>query len=190
MVDWWKNPMDCSAPGSSVHGIFQARILEWVAISFSRGSSWPRDQTQVSYLAGRFFNIWSTRESWKEWINRSCNERKSTLHWCLEIISVQENYSIFEHNYARHPEGSTHMFALGTWKDHTAVGKHSWRHYGRHCSRMNRTDSWQPSEILVMCQYLNSYFSDCIYYRGYHWGRNFWRLLPTRPSECVTYSSQ
>ena len=42
------NPMDCSLPGSSVHGIFQARILEWVAISFSSGSSWPRDQTWVS----------------------------------------------------------------------------------------------------------------------------------------------
>ena len=45
------NPMDCSLPGSSVHGIFQASILEWVAISFSRGSSWPRDRTQVSHTA-------------------------------------------------------------------------------------------------------------------------------------------
>ena len=43
------NPMDCSPPGSSVHGILQARILEWVAISSSRGSSWPKDQTQVSW---------------------------------------------------------------------------------------------------------------------------------------------
>ena len=43
------DPMDCSPPGSSVHGIFQARILEWVAISFSRVSSQPRDQTRVSY---------------------------------------------------------------------------------------------------------------------------------------------
>ena len=51
------NPMDCSPPGSSVHGIFQARILEWVAISFSRGSSQPRDQTQVSHIAGRCFTI-------------------------------------------------------------------------------------------------------------------------------------
>ena len=42
--------MDCSLPDSSVHGISQARILEWVSISFSRGSSWPRDQTQVSAL--------------------------------------------------------------------------------------------------------------------------------------------
>ena len=44
------DPMDCSPPGSSVHGISQASILEWVAISFSRGSSQPRDQTQVSYI--------------------------------------------------------------------------------------------------------------------------------------------
>ena len=47
--------MDSSLPGSSVHRMFQARILEWVAISFSRGTSWPRDQTWVSYIAVRFF---------------------------------------------------------------------------------------------------------------------------------------
>ena len=44
------------------HGIFQARVLEWVPISFSRGSSWPRDWTQVSCIAGRCFTIWDTRE--------------------------------------------------------------------------------------------------------------------------------
>ena len=49
------NPRDCSLPGSSVHGIFQARVLEWVAISFSRGSSRPRDGTQVSCIPGRRF---------------------------------------------------------------------------------------------------------------------------------------
>ena len=49
------DPMDCSLPGASVHGIFQARILEWVAISFSRGSSQPRDQTQASHIVGRRF---------------------------------------------------------------------------------------------------------------------------------------
>ena len=47
--------MDCSPPGSSVHGISPARILEWVAISFSRGSSRPRDRTQVSHIADRLF---------------------------------------------------------------------------------------------------------------------------------------
>ena len=51
------DPMDCSLPGSSVHRIFQARVLEWVAISFSRGSSQPRDRTQVSCTAGRCFTI-------------------------------------------------------------------------------------------------------------------------------------
>ena len=57
------DPVNCSSPGSSVHGILQARILEWVAISFSRESSWPRDRTQVSRIAGRRFNLWATREA-------------------------------------------------------------------------------------------------------------------------------
>ena len=52
--------MDCSQPGSSVHGTLQSRILEWVASHFSRGSSWFRDQTWVSCIAGRFFTIWAT----------------------------------------------------------------------------------------------------------------------------------
>ena len=56
------DPMDCSLPGSSVHGIFQARELEWGAISFSRGSSWPRDRTWISCIAGRRFIVWATRE--------------------------------------------------------------------------------------------------------------------------------
>ena len=60
--------MDCSPPGFSVHGISQARILEWVAISFSRESSWPRDRTHISCLAGRFFNIapWEAL-TWHYW---------------------------------------------------------------------------------------------------------------------------
>ena len=56
------DPMDCSPPGSSVHGILQARILEWVAIPLSRGSSWPRDRTQVSCIVGRFFTVWAIRD--------------------------------------------------------------------------------------------------------------------------------
>ena len=57
------DPIDCSLPHSFVHGIFQARVLERVAISFSRGSSWPRDRIQVSCIAGRHFNLWATREA-------------------------------------------------------------------------------------------------------------------------------
>ena len=55
--------MGRSSPGSSVHGILQARILEWVAISFARGSSWTRNQTWVSCITGRFFTIWTTTEA-------------------------------------------------------------------------------------------------------------------------------
>jgi len=55
--------MDCSLSGSSVHGILQARILEWVAIPFYSGSSPPRDQSQVSLIAGRFFTIGATKEA-------------------------------------------------------------------------------------------------------------------------------
>ena len=52
----------CSLPGSSVHGIFQAGVLEWVAMSFSRGSSQPRDWSRVSHIVGRCFTLWATRE--------------------------------------------------------------------------------------------------------------------------------
>ena len=58
--------MDCSPPGSSVHGILQARGLEWVTIPFSRGSSPPRDRAQVSRIAGRFCAIWGTRVNGQE----------------------------------------------------------------------------------------------------------------------------
>ena len=54
--------MDCNLPGFSVHGIFQTRVLEWVAISFSRGFSRPRDRTRISSIADRRFTIWATRE--------------------------------------------------------------------------------------------------------------------------------
>jgi len=54
--------MDYGLPGCTVHGIFLARILKWIAIPFSRGFSWPKDQTQVCCIAGRRFTIWATRE--------------------------------------------------------------------------------------------------------------------------------
>ena len=57
------NPVDCGPPGSSVHGISQARILEWVAISFTRGSSWPRGRTLVSCTVGFILYCWATREA-------------------------------------------------------------------------------------------------------------------------------
>ena len=58
------DPVECSPPGLSVHGILQARILEWVAIPFSRGSSQPRDRTHVSHIAGRFYLL--SHQKWSE----------------------------------------------------------------------------------------------------------------------------
>ena len=66
--------MDCSPPCSSIHGIFQARVLEWVAISSSRGSSQPRDQIQVSCIAGRCFTAWAIREAWTQIPTLPCND--------------------------------------------------------------------------------------------------------------------
>ena len=60
---WLCDPMDCNPPGSSAHGILQARILEWVATSFSRESSWPCRICRVSFIAGRCFTLWATREA-------------------------------------------------------------------------------------------------------------------------------
>ena len=63
------NPMDCSPLGSSVHGILQVRILEWVAMPFSRRSYQPRDQTQVSLIAGRLFTSWVPSITWLYQVN-------------------------------------------------------------------------------------------------------------------------
>ena len=74
------NLMDCSLPGSSVHGILQARVLEWVAISLSRGSSQPRDRTLASHIAGRRFTVWATRETVHH-RGLECKSRKSRATW-------------------------------------------------------------------------------------------------------------
>ena len=70
--DSLRDPMDCSLPGSSVHGILQARILEQTVMPFSRGSSRPRDWTQVFHIAGRFFTMWTRREALSLGIFPSC----------------------------------------------------------------------------------------------------------------------
>ena len=79
--------MDSSPPGSSVHGISQARTLEWVAIFFSRGSFWPRDWTRVSCIASIFFTIGATREAPKysgislNTVYLQCPMRASKIIW-------------------------------------------------------------------------------------------------------------
>ena len=73
---WLFDLMNYSLPGSSDHRILQARILEWVAIPFFRGSSWPRDQNWVSCIAGRFFTVWVTREV-----------QVYPTAWCIDFFS-------------------------------------------------------------------------------------------------------
>ena len=86
------DPMDCSLPGSSVHGIFQARILEWVAISFFRGSSWPRDPTWVSHIAGRRFTVWAT----KSIDNTKMKKLRSDKFWVFITFGFNITYLLKE----------------------------------------------------------------------------------------------
>ena len=86
------NSVSCSPPGPSVHEILQARRLEWVTISFSRGSSQPRDRTWVSLIAGRFFAVWATRESctYISWTLRHCQlSDVPLLHVTIFKLSVE-----------------------------------------------------------------------------------------------------
>ena len=77
------DPMDCSLPGYSVHGILQARILEWVVIPFSRVSSQPRNQTRVSCIIGGFSTIWATREAPRLLTALGC---QLNTHYIFKII--------------------------------------------------------------------------------------------------------
>ena len=72
-----RDPMDCRPPGSSVHGIFQARILEWVAISSSKGSSWLGDRTHISCIDRQILYHWAT---WEAWIRRT-NSRQIRMRF-------------------------------------------------------------------------------------------------------------
>ena len=81
-------PMDSNPPGSSVHWILQTRMLEWVAIPFSRGSFWPRDWTQVSYTAGRFFTSWATREVGGIYVNTVCQPLLPAWLWGFLMCSL------------------------------------------------------------------------------------------------------
>ena len=90
------NPMNCRLPGSSVHWLLKARILEWVAIPFCRGSSQPRDQAQVSHIAGGVFIIWAIKNVYKLFNHTLgkhyywCWKLSFTIHWCPNQISETE----------------------------------------------------------------------------------------------------
>ena len=82
-------PTLCNPTDYTIHGILQAGILEWVAFPFSRGSSQPRDQTQVSCMAGRFFTSWATREAQESWSGQepTCQCTRSKKHGFNPLVS-------------------------------------------------------------------------------------------------------
>ena len=92
------DPMDCSLPGSSVHGILQIRTLEWVAIPFSRWSSWPRNWSQVSCIAGTFITVWATREAqklmiwemkWVKWEGRVGDKQMGMIYVWWRLVQYR-----------------------------------------------------------------------------------------------------
>ena len=96
------DPVDCSLSGSSIHGIFQARLLEWIAISFSRGSSQPRDQTQVSHIVGRCFTVWATKTICQNYISdchlpawKPVPIPRQSLHQFFLLLCFVFNYKIY-----------------------------------------------------------------------------------------------
>ena len=77
---------DCSPPGSSVLEILQTRTLEWVVIFFSRGSSQPRDRTQVSHITGRLFTVWATKEAIEGIMISEISQTETDKHHMISLI--------------------------------------------------------------------------------------------------------
>ena len=90
--------MDCSLSGSSIHGILQAGILEWVAISFSRRSSQPRDWTRVSCIVGRHFTIWATREvvNMESVFSKKKNQKSTKNDWADGFWTKEVQFCSFQ----------------------------------------------------------------------------------------------
>ena len=96
---WLCNSMDYSLPGSSVHGILQARKLEWVAVPFSRGSSQPRSQTEVSCIAGSFFTSWVTREALAILNSAAVNHTEVHVSFSIMVfLGLEQFYNLFCYN--------------------------------------------------------------------------------------------
>ena len=139
----------CSLPGTSVHGIFQARTLQWIAILFSRGSSWARNWNQGSCIAVRFFTIWVTRNSSK--IDESRDLKRDFL---LVLWTGQTRFLENEWPWGVKLKTPSWLSASSRW---------SWRPYA--------DKDWSPAKIIrawlkpaelpcwVQANWLTCYFS-------------------------------
>ena len=126
------HPLDCSPPGSSVHRISQARIPEWVAISFSRESRWPRDWTCVSCIGRRTLCLWATREAPKTWGGSNTMFQPGSCQFVTSVLRLLE--------------GST----LGKWR--RKGGRLRWfynpshslpfSHKKQNCAKLMRKSQW------------------------------------------------
>ena len=119
--------MDCSLPGSSIHGILQAGILEWIAIPFSRGSSQPRDQTWISFITGRFFTIRVTREAQFSWI---LSPQKCSINLFFRKLKRKQTTSkaqlVCGQNYYMLPFMVECMLKVNTFKCHLRYWGETW----------------------------------------------------------------
>ena len=135
-------PMDCSPPGSSVHGILQARIQEWVAVSFPGGSSWPKDQTCISCIAGgslllshqRSPVLWVTRKNLRPKLSKEKPLKSRPARWCAFTVWASYLFDAPSSQFSlnclvcgngsvppEHPLSATALFSCtasrGCWRD-------------------------------------------------------------------------
>ena len=106
------NPKDCTPPDSSVHAISHARVPEWVTIPFARGSSQPRNRTRVSYITGRFFTVWATREAWGCRIQAEVNGEK----W--SDVNKRQKERELATNHSRRALYVAHFLLVCNWWPH------------------------------------------------------------------------
>ena len=136
--------MDCSPPGFSVHGILQARILEWIAILFSRGTSQLRDWTLISCIAGRFFTVWATGKSYEfgcilqiwNWRKKGTGQADSILKrketpsyipselWTIHLLAGSVNFGLyaclhFQWTLDYVPSSHRDNIPMASWTDKT-----------------------------------------------------------------------
>ena len=115
------DPMDYT-----VHGILQARILEWVAFPFFRRSSQPRDRTQVSHIAGRFFTNWATREAWQktlksEYSAKPCFDPKELWDNIYVLCYTTKYVNFYASVYTQCSEERKPGVEPGLWKWRSAM---------------------------------------------------------------------
>ena len=136
-VQLFCDPMGCSLPGSSVHGISQARILEWVAISFSKGSSWPRDQTLISCIGKQILYLLSHQGSSKGSFRRllmtlifqdSSISPLTFSKWLTENFQISK---LIAHSHFRFQSCSQRKLGLNPnhYTDYNDLGQATWPHW-------------------------------------------------------------